>query len=58
MSPEEKLLLDVAYAVVGARTDMANAGAHGNEEKRDAAYARYQMIRDSVRVTELNRSWR
>lgn len=58
MSPEEKLLLDVCYAVVAARDRMKNAGARGDEESRDVAYAKYQTIRDSVRVTELNRSWR
>lgn len=58
MSPEEKLLLQVCYAVVEARESMKNASARGDEKARDAFYSRYQVIRDSIRMVELNRSWR
>lgn len=58
MTEDERLLLDVSFAVVRAREKMQRCGARGDEEGRDEAFSRYQTIRDNVRVSELNRSWR
>lgn len=55
---QNRLLKDVAYAVVNSYRRMAECNTRGDEDGRDEAMSRLQNIENGVTVIEHNTNWR